>query len=382
MGRRPVELTILLWVSVAVGLVVGMLLLLMWLLAPWKNETKFIITGLTIAAGSIIGPIVLVASPLATTNDVASWAQIVGPVLAVVAVVAVAFQIRNDGFRHGVELLIEFQRDYDSASMREMRKAAAESLLRQRTQNLPTPSYDRGVSRVLNFYQMIGILTSKGALDSTLVWDKFFNRVNVYYSATGEYREKRRKEKDTPFLWQMFEQLHSDLHKIDRKERDRHKGKSQPTLADTFINEWLKDEAREQIASNSHSHDDVITKMKEVEKLSSKELEQFDQAAEAKDNSHVRSPKIEAKTNASTNRGAEVASSRGGDTYSEPKSCLKLEPHTQIDLVAPTETTETRVHLSVHLNGEMSFLVLDETKNAYARFVVNNDGTLRQELLE
>jgi hypothetical protein len=30
----------------------------------------------------------------------------------------------------------------------------------------------------------------------------------------------------------------------------------------------------------------------------------------------------------------------------------------------------------------MSFLVLDETKNAYARFVVNNDGTLRQELLE
>jgi multisubunit Na+/H+ antiporter MnhG subunit len=209
-----VAVILLMLVVVSVGL------LLSWLHTKWRTPTKVLITLVSGLVASV--SIAFLALLLFDDSHVADWAQTMGVVFTVAAVVAVAIQVRSEAFRYGTGLLLELQRDYDTDRMLEIRRAAAKSLIDHRREGFAsTNQFSPAVTQLLNFFQMVGLMTNKGALDPKMVWDKFFNRMNRYEQLTKEFRRLRQEQAKDPLLWMEFERVVDKLATIElglRKE--------------------------------------------------------------------------------------------------------------------------------------------------------------------
>jgi hypothetical protein len=124
------------------------------------------------------------------------------------AIGTVAWQIQHARFIKGIEVLLEFEKRFES-QMLPARKSIAQKLL-------ATPP-ERSAEDVLNFYEVIGMLLRHRALEPTMVWHVFGTLCIVYVDAAKTEIEAE-TELD-PGAWSEAKYLSERMKKLEEKSR-------------------------------------------------------------------------------------------------------------------------------------------------------------------
>ena len=151
-------------------------------------------------------------------------------VAAVVAVYATWTESRRSYFALGIDLLFKLEVNFDDDKMRTTRRAAAEALLRDE---------DKGdVDDVLDFFEMVGMLLRRGALDDFMVWHNFFYWIHGYYLSNSDYIAESRSV--DPTIWADLVELYKRMASIEKKERQC--SDQQLQLTEKELTEFLEEE--------------------------------------------------------------------------------------------------------------------------------------------
>lgn len=144
------------------------------------------------------------------------WNAIMGlaaVVTAVIAIVAVYLEIKNSRFVLGADLIVRLEERFTGSEMRRKRRKAAVFLL-------ANPGLDKvcaELDEILDFFDTIGILSEKRALDMRLVRQMFFYWINPYYQGSKVYLQS--VDKEDPAAFASLHKLYKELCKIEKKLR-------------------------------------------------------------------------------------------------------------------------------------------------------------------
>jgi hypothetical protein len=121
-----------------------------------------------------------------------SWiALIIALITAMIAVFGLVQEGRLTKFTLGATLLVRLEDKFDETGMVAKRKRAAQAL---------SAHLDPAAAReVLDFFEEIGILLQKGALDLDLVYNEFSYHAISYWVQCHDYIEKCRSDDPTWF---------------------------------------------------------------------------------------------------------------------------------------------------------------------------------------
>ena len=159
-------------------------------------------------------------------SALAAWAAVVA---AAVAVYAIWAESRRSRFALGIDLFLRLEADFRNDRMLTARRVASKAL---RSEN-PSDADD-----VLDFFEMIGLLVRRGALDKHVVWHNFFYWIHRYYLLAQDYITAVQSE--DPTIWADLMELHRCLVLIEKKERRCPDSKLQ--LSEAELTEFLKEE--------------------------------------------------------------------------------------------------------------------------------------------
>jgi len=159
-------------------------------------------------------------------NAMAAYAAVIA---AGAAVVGVYTESKRARFALGVDLLMKVDERFNSEQIRKARRAAAECLV-DKTKKDVSDTDD-----LLDFFDSLGLLTRRGALDEVMVWHTFFPWVNVYWNAANQYITSSRQKE--PTLWANAAYLYQHLAAIEKRECGR--SDSYTALTDDDIREFL-----------------------------------------------------------------------------------------------------------------------------------------------
>lgn len=156
------------------------------------------------------------------------WVPLLGVLIACITLI---IQVRRSRFSLSIDLLIKFNVEYTNPEFRKLRWAAARSI------------HDRTyheAGRILDFFDIIGVLVRRKALDPELVWHSFFHPIHRYRRILDAHISAVRKE--DPVKWADFVLLHQRLARIHVRKRGCSERDLELTQDD--IDEFLRAEAR------------------------------------------------------------------------------------------------------------------------------------------
>ena len=159
-----------------------------------------------------------------------SWeavAGLSGLVAALVAIVALILQTRQAAFVAGVDLLFNMYERFFSAEMLANRRRAALGLMGTE----PSAADD-----VLNFFEIVGLLTRRKALDDRMVWHMLSGCIVPYVNASEKYITASRQTDKT--IWSAVVWLAERMQAIERKH-----GGAMSAGTGPRVDEFLKTEA-------------------------------------------------------------------------------------------------------------------------------------------
>lgn len=157
-----------------------------------------------------------------------AWAAVASALAAVAAMVADGWSSRR---AMRVETLLSLDERFRSQHMKESRARAARMLIGLRTRMAEPPvlalddpdrakraidhlEADAGRDKeILNFFEMMGILSKKRAIDLTMAWNTFYVWAKWYWLACSDLVAGDRRSLH-PRCWQHFEAL---VRKMDRQ---------------------------------------------------------------------------------------------------------------------------------------------------------------------
>jgi hypothetical protein len=172
-------------------------------------------------------------------------------ITAVIGSLVAIYQIRvenmNTRFITGVALLTDlYDRFYDD-KMWKKRSKASKFLLEKSDQTQFSEKDNPALDDILEFFEMIGLLMKRGALDPTMVWNTFYYIFFGYYHGATKYMNAYRETKDDQTLWEHVYFLYEQLNKIENIKRPVTKRRELlPSKRESLENEWknvLKEEA-------------------------------------------------------------------------------------------------------------------------------------------
>jgi hypothetical protein len=153
------------------------------------------------------------------------------PVLSVfVAICALIYQIRRSRFSLNVELTLKLEDRFNSSDFEKIRSNAAKSMLKKQFHL---------AEDVFDFFETLGYLVRRKAVDKEIVWHTFFHWVHGYWSAGAQQITKRRNEEKDQTLWEDFEYLHRLLVELDRRKNRK---RCTALLGRSQIDQFLKQE--------------------------------------------------------------------------------------------------------------------------------------------
>jgi hypothetical protein len=151
-------------------------------------------------------------------DAISAWAAVVAAFAALVAALAAVIAISLEGkrarFAQGLDLLVRWREAFDTEDFKKKRRAVAKLL------STEGGWFERGkrledVEDILNHFQLIGYLRSRGILDRELVWEEYYFMLNHYYHLLKPYVASVREW--DPTLWGDVDWLLKDLTGLERK---------------------------------------------------------------------------------------------------------------------------------------------------------------------
>jgi hypothetical protein len=144
---------------------------------------------------------------ISTIAPAAGWLS------ATAAIIAISWNVWRAKYNLGIDLILKLGERFEKPEMRGIRVKAAKALI------IKDPETgDPHIDDVLNFFEEIGFLLERKAIDAEAAWVYFHFWVDGYYHATSNYRRCQNHEaRQTPF-YDEFEQLYLTLAEIERKD--------------------------------------------------------------------------------------------------------------------------------------------------------------------
>ncbi len=193
-----------------------------------SGKATFVLVGVVLAVMLMLP--FLYATYTGTAVDFNAVSALSGVVAAVVAALALIAENQRSRFSTGVDLLLSLDDRFNSEGMRNVRRMAAQEIIGKK----PAENVDE----VLDFFEMVGLLVHKGALDVWIVWHEFSPWIRRYFYALKDYLDKWRK--DDPTVYSDFVTLHEELTRIEMKETGCSRQDDIPSKG--ALDEFLKDE--------------------------------------------------------------------------------------------------------------------------------------------
>jgi hypothetical protein len=157
-------------------------------------------------------------------NALVAWAQIgatiiglVGVLVAIVTLIATLLsQTQLARFAATSSNIWKFDELWHSDEFRSLRLAAVTFLKSRPVTGDPAPE----LIDIWNFFEMLGLMTHKRAIDNAVVGNKFEGKVINYWYLSENLIKARRKDKRNPSLWSEFEWLRKAME--DVQDRAKH----------------------------------------------------------------------------------------------------------------------------------------------------------------
>ena len=148
------------------------------------------------------------ASPL---NWVTAIGALIASIVGIVTIIILTKQSRLTKRTIDISVLLELEARFEKESMLQKRKKASNSLLSKK--NLGARENLGVLDDVLNFFELIGLLLGKGALDQEMVTSEFSFYAYCYWEASHEYIKQIRSR--DPNYWIHYEELIKAMNKIN-----------------------------------------------------------------------------------------------------------------------------------------------------------------------
>jgi hypothetical protein len=138
-------------------------------------------------------------------KSLAPWAAIV------VSVIILYFQLKRSRFSQSVDLILKLEQRFNKdKDVIEARRKAAKAF----HSNSGSPPSD--IEDVLDFFETLGLLVRRKALDKEMVWHTFYYWMHRYWLLSKAYI--REKQKSKPTFWKDYVRLEEQLTAIERKK--------------------------------------------------------------------------------------------------------------------------------------------------------------------
>jgi hypothetical protein len=157
----------------------------------------------------------------------------------VVAIIVAVWESRRHHFAHSVDLIRDLRKDFDSPEFRVVRKKAAESL-KGKTYDDPANPINKDSDEVLDFFDVVGYLTYRGALDNRMVWHDFYYWIVGYYENAQVHIAKN--VKNDPARWEDFVRIYRTMLDVESDRTSRPEEKLH--LSSEKLVEFLEEEIR------------------------------------------------------------------------------------------------------------------------------------------
>jgi len=130
------------------------------------------------------------------------------------AIYALWAESRRHRFSAGIELILRLEDQFSTERMYTNRKRAACAF-----QKKSCGEAVNEIDEIIDFFEGVGFLLKRGALDKRVVWTFFFSYLYRFRHLAEEYVVKERRR--DPTLWPDFVSLYDQLLVIERAERRR-----------------------------------------------------------------------------------------------------------------------------------------------------------------
>jgi hypothetical protein len=144
-------------------------------------------------------------------NSIAALSAAVAAFFSFVAIILTCFQLRQFRFAHGVDLIFDLDRQFQTPDLLKARRLSAIALMYHKS--------TEDLDEVLDFFETVGILVRRNAVDAEIAWSYFSYWVLRYADLTKGHIEERRKAELDETYWQDFELLVNRLTKIEIRKR-------------------------------------------------------------------------------------------------------------------------------------------------------------------
>lgn len=150
-------------------------------------------------------------------TDVAQLATVAGVLSAIVLQI---LEWRRARLSRGIDTLLTFDARFSAAEMRALRRRGAVFLLAC-IDGEPDDAEGRLAAKaVLNFFEAIGFLHSKGVVDAGSIWQFFAPWLLCYFEASKQFRA--RVAKGDPFVYCELERVFEAVKRVEEKKHPTH----------------------------------------------------------------------------------------------------------------------------------------------------------------
>ena len=150
----------------------------------------------------------------------------------IVSLSAFAYQIHRARFNQSVDLLFRLENDFFGPAKREQRARAARDLMKREPLE---------AEPILDFFETMGLLLRRKALDREMVAHTFSYWIERYYAALQPYIEERQRR--DPLVWQDLAVLVQSV----RRERERRLRKTVSPITEAQVEAFLMEERAEAV---------------------------------------------------------------------------------------------------------------------------------------
>jgi hypothetical protein len=163
-------------------------------------------------------------------SNLSIWAQVISAFAAAAGFIGLAVQIHRSRTSLGIELVLKLDDRFNSKDFRTLRIKAVKSIMKNNFKD---------AEEIYDFFETVGLLLRKRAIDKEMVWNTFFHWIHYYWIVGSDYIANEQRA-DSP-AWEDFKHLHEQVIKVEKirtKASD-----SELLLSAEDIKSFLKDES-------------------------------------------------------------------------------------------------------------------------------------------
>ena len=164
-------------------------------------------------------------------NIVVALSSALAATAALVVAGVTCFQLRHARFALGVDLILKLEASFDGPETKAARSLAARAL------KSGTNAAD--LELVLDFFETVGALVRRRAVDNELAWSTFSYWVLRYAALARDQIQARRKTESDQTYYQEFEFLAKRLTEVEIKKRHL---KALPSFSMESLASFLEEE--------------------------------------------------------------------------------------------------------------------------------------------